>query len=67
MFSEYLEAFLKLLQSDETENLITRLLETFKTDPAGGLLETIVTFVISFPTTIFPGLVAILMDLGLIK
>lgn len=67
MLAEYLRAFLKLLQSDETENLITHLLETFKTDPAGGLLETIVTFIISFPTTIFPGFVAILMDLGLVK
>ena len=67
MFSEYLEAFLKLLQSNETENLITRLLETFKTDPVGGLLETIVTAVLSFPVTIFPGLVAILTDLGLLN
>ena len=67
MFSEYLDAFLKLFQTDETQNLITHLLETFKTNPAGGLLETIVTFIISFPATIFPGFVALLMDLGIIN
>ncbi len=67
MFSEYIQAFLKLLQTNEAENLLEHLLETFKTNPLGGLLETIVTFVISFPTTIFPGLVALLMDLGLIN
>ena len=67
MFSQYLDAFLKLFQTDETQNLITHLLETFKTDPAGGLLETIVTAVLSFPITIFPGLVALLTDLGLIN
>ena len=67
MFSEYLDAFLKLLQSDETKNLISHLLETFKTDPAGGLLETIATAVLSFPVTIFPGFVAFLTDLGLIN
>ena len=67
MFSEYLEALLKLLQTDETKNLITRLLETFKTDPVGGLFETIATAVLSFPITIFPGFVAFLTDLGLIN
>lgn len=67
MFAEALKVFVDFLKTDEVGNLIANLLETFKTDPTGGVIETVVTAVLSFPTTIFPMFVALLMDLGLVK